>query len=178
MVVKFENGNNRCGLASLNQILSVLNPGNNKLLKGFIDKYNTLLNNNNNKNKVYKDPAVILKTLLNNNTNDIQNDKKDLLETKFVDVVEKYEDLFYISKKLKCNINDVNAYITLPENKKKLQETVKEISSNGGIDFFGRDPKINDNTLNLILCCDSMRIFDNFSQGICNESLSIDNSEF
>ena len=43
-VVKFESGDLMCSLASLNQCLSALNTGGNKILKDFKNQYDRLLN--------------------------------------------------------------------------------------------------------------------------------------
>lgn len=104
-IVHFKNESgdkkNLCSLASLNQCLSTVNHGNNKLLKDFIQKYNELGDD------LY-DPSFIFEELLK----DVNSKEEEiLLSSPDLDIAERYDALANISKMRNCDISDVVNYI-------------------------------------------------------------------
>ena len=163
-VVKFENGSNLCGLASLNQCLSALNPGDNEILNKFITEYNRLLNSKDNEGKCkckykYKckcgcyHPSYILKNALYNSMN--KNNKKvneenykNLLTTGGVDLAERYLNLVSISCELNSYLTNINTYIPLYLSTKNT--LVDGIHESGIV--------VNNDTLNLLVDVSIMEI--------------------
>ena len=184
-IVKFYNGINMCSLASLNQCLSVLNPGNNQILHDFITGYNNSLNSPDN-NRIYHHPSNIFETTLEQygNGNNIkkaykyERNKNRLLYTQNLDITSRYRSLLRLSKLCENNINNVNSYMILPENEhSNLNKTLTEISKQGK-DILKNDPSISNETRNLILHCENMRAFVGFSDDICNETVTINGNTF
>ncbi len=93
-VVHFHNGVLLCSLASLNQCLSVLNPGNNSnsFLKQFIDKYNKLRQKQV-KTQTFIDPRIILKNLMGEYCD---NDQEERIFGSDQDISERLITIFEI----------------------------------------------------------------------------------
>ena len=177
-VVKFRNGNNMCGLASLNQCLSVLNPGNNKVLKQFVQVYNNTSKDNDINNQLFG-PAYVFESVLNDIPN-YNNNKKVLMYNPGEDIEERYQGLVSASESLGCDISKVNNFITLypTENNTTLTNEIKEINKQVKKETNG-EYCINDNTLNLVLNIQNMKTFNSFKNDIVNNSdIVIDNNYF
>lgn len=185
-LVKFNDSNNRCGLASLNQCFSILNTGNNKFLQEFIQKYYNISQCEKCKNKVF-DPKYIFEQSLNNINfiNNITEKNKQFFTldcNKFLnggeasDVAEGYQRLVNILQNTDCNINEVNAFCelrnyTLPNNNNI--NYIKLIQ-----DGFDIGIPVTNNTCNLIINNSDITNIDFYKQIQSNQTVSFNNNKF
>ncbi|MBQ9441306.1 MAG: hypothetical protein IJU54_02815 [Alphaproteobacteria bacterium] len=123
ILVKFNDINNRCGLASLNQCFSILNPGNNQFLKQFAQEYYNISQDPNRKDKIF-DPKYIIEPILHkvqfNNKLDnvdiksktffIDDCNKFLTGNDGADVAERYQRLFNMLSITQYSMNNINAF--------------------------------------------------------------------
>ena len=177
-VVKFRNGNNMCSLCSLNQCLSVLNPGDNEVLEQFVQVYNNTSKDNSINNQVFG-PAYIFESVLNDIPN-YNNNKKVLMYNSGEDIEERYQSLVHASELLGCDISKVNNFITLypKHNNTTLTNEIKKINKQVKKETNG-EYCINDNTLNLVLNIQNMKTFNSFKNDIVNNNdIVIGNNSF
>ena len=174
-VMKLYNGGAMCSLASLNQCISALNPGNNEILKQFIEQYNNIANNKNiNKNSFQ--PNYILNNVLDYAPRDEY--KKILLEKGGVDIAERYQSLIDISKQFGADITCTNPHFMLKKNgSNNLINEITKISSKKK-DFLDNNTEINNNTANLVLHIENMDIFNQFSNDIHKGILTVNDNNF
>ena len=184
-LVKFNDSDNRCGLASLNQCFSILNPGNNKLLQEFMQKYYNISQCKLHKNKVF-DPKHIFEQLLDNTNfiNNITEKDKQFFKidcNKFLnggegsDVAERYQRLVNILQNTDCNINETNAFCELRN----------YILQNNNINYikviqdsFDIGIPVTNNTCNLILNNSDITSIDFYKQIQSNQIVSFNNNKF
>lgn len=184
-LVKFHDSNNRCGLASLNQCFSILNPSDNKFLQEFKQQYYDISQCKVCQNKIF-DPKHIFENLLNNtkvtnNTSDkeIQFFKVDC--NKFLnggegsDVAERYQRLVNILQNTNYNIKEINAFCELRNYKIQNNniDYIKIIQ-----DGFEIGTPITDNTANLIVNNNDITNINFYKQIQANQIISINDNKF
>lgn len=179
-VMKLYNGGAMCSLASLNQCISALNPGNNEILKQFIEQYNNIANNKNiNKNSFQ--PNYILNNVLDYAPRDEY--KKILLEKGGVDIDERYHSLIRISEMFGADISTVNNYTVISHGDEihPVANTLREeiIRENKDLQRCGQPGANYNNVMNLVLQFDCLNIFNKYKNEIINANdIVIDNNSF
>ena len=195
-VMKFYNysGGNMCSLASLNQCLSALNPGNNEILKQFVQKYNNIANNKNYNREQFA-PQHVLGSILNYLPDDNKHKKILLTNEPIVDangkvlldgerdIDERYMSLISISEMLGSDISTVNNYTTIQPGDKMhpIANTLREeiIRQNKELQKHGHPGANYNDVMNLVLQFDWMNEFNLFKGDIINANdIVIDNNNF
>ena len=184
-LVKFNDSNNRCGLASLNQCFSILNPSDNVFLQKFKQNYYGISKCKMCQNKIF-DPKHIFENLLKNTKfiNNINEKEKQFFKLdcdEFLDgregsdVAERYQRLVNILQNTDCNIKEINAFCELRNYKIQSNNiNYTSIIQEG----FEIGTPVTDNTVNLIVNNNDITNIDFYKQIKSNQIININNNKF